>query len=187
MITLFGTNYAWNAPEILLIGGAALVLVLLLILILRAAGRSATMAAPLMNELSWLGDRVQLLGEGQERLTGGLTHVSELQAVSQSAMLQVMEQRLAEVQRGMTESLTGTSTRTARSLGELQQRLETIDKAQANIEKLSGNVLSLQDILSNKQTRGAFGEIQLNDIVLKALPKDSYTMQASLSNGKRAD
>ena len=187
MITLFGTSYAWNAPEILLIGGAALVLVLLLILILRAAGRSATMAAPLMNELSWLGDRVQLLGEGQERLTGGLTHVSELQAVSQSAMLQVMEQRLAEVQRGMTESLTGTSTRTARSLGELQQRLETIDKAQANIEKLSGNVLSLQDILSNKQTRGAFGEIQLNDIVLKALPKDSYTMQASLSNGKRAD
>ncbi len=102
-------------------------------------------------------------------------------------MLQVMEQRLAEVQRGMTESLTGTSTRTARSLGELQQRLETIDKAQANIEKLSGNVLSLQDILSNKQTRGAFGEIQLNDIVLKALPKDSYTMQATLGNGKRAD
>ena len=187
MITLFGQSYAWNDAEVLLIGGAAMVLVLLLILILRAAGRSSAMATPLMNELSWLGDRVQLLGEGQERLTGGLTHVSEAQAVSQSAMLKVMEQRLAEVQRGMTESLTGTSTRTARSLGELQQRLETIDKAQANIEKLSGNVLSLQDILSNKQTRGAFGEIQLNDIVLKALPKDSYTMQATLGNGKRAD
>ena len=187
MITLFGHIYDWRDPEVLLIGGAALVLLLLLVLILRAAGRSATMATPLMNELAWLGDRVQLLGEGQERLTGGLTHVSELQAVSQSAMLQVMEQRLAEVQRGMTESLTGTSTRTARSLGELQQRLETIDRAQANIEKLSGNVLSLQDILSNKQTRGAFGEIQLNDIVLKALPKDSYTMQATLGNGKRAD
>jgi DNA recombination protein RmuC len=87
----------------------------------------------------------------------------------------------------MNESLHGTSTRTARSLGELQQRLETIDKAQANIEKLSGNVLSLQDILSNKQTRGAFGEIQLHDIVQKALPSDAYTMQATLSNGKRAD
>ena len=77
--------------------------------------------------------------------------------------------------------------RTARSLGDLQQRLETIDKAQANIEKLSGNVLSLQDILANKQTRGAFGEIQLHDIVAKALPPDAYTMQAMLSNGKRAD
>ncbi len=72
-------------------------------------------------------------------------------------------------------------------MGELQQRLETIDKAQANIEKLSGNVLSLQDILSNKQTRGAFGEIQLHDIVQKALPTDAYTMQATLSNGRRAD
>ena len=46
MITLFGQSYAWNAPEVLLIAGAALALVLLLILILRAAGRSATMAAP---------------------------------------------------------------------------------------------------------------------------------------------
>lgn len=183
MITLFGQTYAWNAPEILIIAGAAL----LLILILRAAGRSATMAAPLMREMGWLGQRVQALGEGQERLAGGLHHVSENQAHSQTAMLQLMEKRLAEVQRSMGESLHGTATRTARSLGELQQRLETIDKAQANIEKLSGNVLNLQDILANKQARGAFGEIQLNDIVQKALPSDAYTMQATLSNGKRAD
>jgi DNA recombination protein RmuC len=187
MITLFGQSYAWNAPEILLIAGATLLLAGLLILILRAAGRSASMTAPLMREMGWLGQRVQALGEGQERLAGGLHHVSENQAVSQTAMLHVMEQRLAEVSRQMGESLHGTSTRTARSLGELQQRLETIDKAQANIEKLSGNVLSLQDILSNKQTRGAFGEIQLHDIVQKALPSDAYTMQATLSNGKRAD
>jgi DNA recombination protein RmuC len=72
-------------------------------------------------------------------------------------------------------------------LTELQERLATIDRAQTNIEKLSSDVLSLQDILSNKQTRGAFGEIQLNDIVSKALPKDSYALQATLSNGKRAD
>ena len=187
MITLFGQIYQWNDPEILLLGGIAIVLLAFLILILRATARSAASAEPLLREVTWLADRVQLLGDGQERLAGGLHHVSETQAVSQSAMLQVMEQRLAEVQRQMTEALHGTSTRTARSLGELQTRLETIDKAQANIEKLSGNVLSLQDILSNKQTRGAFGEIQLHDIVQKALPKDAYTMQATLTNGKRAD
>ncbi len=187
MITLFGQSYAWNAPEVLLIVGAALALLLLLILILRAAERSANMTAPLMREMGWLGQRVQALGEGQERLAGGLHHVSENQAVSQTAMLQLMEKRLAEVQRAMGESLNGTATRTAHSLGELQQRLLTIDKAQANIEKLSGNVLNLQDILANKQARGAFGEIQLNDIVQKALPADAYTMQATLSNGKRAD
>lgn len=187
MITLFGQTYQWNDPEVLLVGAVALVLLALLLLILRSTSRSATAAEPLMREIGWLSSRLQQLGDGQERLAGGLHHVSEAQAVSQTAMLQVMEQRLAEVQRNMTEALHGTSTRTARSLGELQTRLETIDKAQANIEKLSGNVLSLQDILSNKQTRGAFGEIQLHDIVQKALPKDAYTMQATLSNGKRAD
>ena len=91
------------------------------------------------------------------------------------------------MQKGISGTLHGTSTRTARSLGELQQKLEQIDRAQAKIEKLSGDVLGLQDILSNKQTRGAFGEIQLNDIVSKALPSDSYAFQATLSNGKRAD
>ena len=187
MITLFGQTYPWNAPEILLLGGIAIGLLVFLGLILRASGQSAKMAEPLMREIGWLSQRVQQLGDGQERLSGGLHHVSEAQAVSQTAMMKVMEQRLTEVQRQMGESLHGTATRTARSLGELQQRLETIDKAQANIEKLSGNVLSLQDILSNKQTRGAFGEIQLHDIVQKALPKDAFTMQATLSNGRRAD
>jgi DNA recombination protein RmuC len=187
MITFFGQTYQWNDPEILLLGGVAIALLALLLLILRSVSRSATAAEPLMREIGWLSSRIQQLGDGQERLAGGLHHVSETQAVSQTAMLQVMEQRLAEVQRQMTEALHGTSTRTARSLGELQTRLETIDKAQANIEKLSGNVLSLQDILSNKQTRGAFGEIQLHDIVQKALPKDAYTMQATLTNGRRAD
>ncbi|MEO8241538.1 MAG: DNA recombination protein RmuC [bacterium] len=184
MITLFGVSYAWNSPEALSLGGAALVVVGLLLLILRAAGRES---APLMHELGWLSSRVQGLSDGQERLAGGLHHVSESQTLSQTAMLQLMEQRLAEVQRAMAEALQGTSVRTARSLGDLHQRLEVIDKAQANIEKLSGNVLNLQDILSNKQARGAFGEIQLHDIVSKALPPDAFTMQATLSNGRRAD
>ena len=167
--------------------GAAAFVLLILLLTLRAAGRAGRMAEPMLRELGWMSQRVQGLADGQERLAGGLTQVSETQAVSQTAMLQLMERRLAQVQAGMAETLTGTATRTARSLGELHQRLETIDKAQANIEKLSGNVLSLQDILSNKQTRGAFGEIQLNDLVRKALPPDAYTMQATLSNGRRAD
>ncbi|MWP36505.1 DNA recombination protein RmuC [Rhodobacter sphaeroides] len=186
MIRIGDRSFGWDDPLVLGLGGA-LVAILFLLLILRAAGRAARMVEPMLNELGWLGQQVQMLSDGQERLAGGLHHVSEAQASTQGAMLQLMERRLAEVQRGMAESLHGTSLRTARSLGDLHQRLETIDRAQANIEKLSGDVLGLQDILSNKQTRGAFGEIQLHDIVQKALPADSYTMQATLSNGKRAD
>ena len=187
MISIGPYSFRWDDPLTLAIAGGAALLLLFLILILRASGRSARMAEPVLGELGYLARRVQSLSDGQERLSGGLRHVSESQAVSQTAMLQVVEKRLAEVQLAMTESLQGTSVRTARSLGDLQQRLETIDKAQANIDKLSGNVMGLQDILSNKQTRGAFGEIQLHDIVLKALPKDSYSLQHTLSNNRRAD
>ena len=142
---------------------------------------------PLQDAIIGLSEQVRILGEGQQQLTGSLRTITEAQATSQTKLVSVINERLAEVQNKMGESLHGSATKTARSLGELQQRLETIDKAQENIEKLSGNVLSLQDILSNKQTRGAFGEIQLNDIVSKALPSDSYSFQATLSNGKRAD
>jgi DNA recombination protein RmuC len=187
VITLFGQSYRWSDPEVLVPGGILLLVLLILLGILRAVARAGRASAPMLREVEWMADRVQALSDGQQQLAGGLTHVSEAQAQSQKAMLQVMEQRLADVQKAMTESLTGNSVKTSQSLGELKQRLETIDKAQANIEKLSGNVLSLQDILANKQTRGAFGEIQLHDIVLKALPSDAYVMQATLSNGRRAD
>ena len=163
------------------------IFIILLLLMVRAATKSAKVIAPLARHMSDLGQRVQALGDGQERLAGGLHHVSEAQAQAQANMLRLMEQRLAMVQQQMNENLHGTARRTAQSLGDLQHRLATIDKAQENITKLSGDVLSLQDILSNKQTRGAFGEIQLNDIVSNALPSDSYTLQATLSNGRRAD
>ncbi|WP_417278746.1 DNA recombination protein RmuC [Celeribacter sp.] len=164
-----------------------LVFFILLIVVLKRSGEAAKMALPIAQQMNQLGQRVQMLSDGQQQLAGGLTHVSEAQVASQTKMLELMEKRLALVTETMNVNLQGSAQRTAKSLGALQERLETIDKAQANIEKLSGNVLSLQDILSNKQTRGAFGEIQLNDIVGKALPRDSYTLQATLSNGKRAD
>ena len=177
----------FNDSTTQLIIGAGLIVLLLLLLSLRAVSRLTKAAEPLSYQMNALGQRVQALGEGQERLAGGLHHVSEAQAKQQTSMLQLMEKRLADVQLQMNENLQGSARRTAHSLGELQQRLTAIDKAQENITKLSGDVLSLQDILSNKQTRGAFGEIQLNDIVSKALPSDSYTLQATLSNGRRAD
>ena len=172
----------------LVVGGALLLLVLiLLVVVLRRSGAAVAHMRPVLDQMNHLSSRVQAVSDGQQQLAGGLTHVSEAQATSQHKMLQLMEQRLADVTKAMNENLEGASRRTALSLGELQQRLKTIDRAQENITKLSGDVLSLQDILSNKQTRGAFGEIQLNDIVSKALPSDSYSFQVTLSNGKRAD
>ena len=190
MITIGAYTFSFDDP--LVIGGLIgivllLLLFVLIILALKAAGRSARASEPLAMYLSELGDHVRSLDRGQENMAGRLQAVSEAQVISQASLVQTMEKRLEDVQLKMGQSLQGSATKTAHSLGELQQRLATIDKAQTNIEKLSGDVLSLQDILSNKQTRGAFGEIQLNDIVSKALPADAYAFQATLSNGKRAD
>ncbi|WP_010141340.1 DNA recombination protein RmuC [Oceanicola sp. S124] len=189
------------------IGGAAfLVLLVLIITAIRATSRASE---PVIWQMNQLGRTVEGLAKGQEQLSGGLSTVSNAQNQGQAQMLQMMETRMAHVQKEMNDrlhanamqqaralsemqekmnqQLQGGSEKTTKSLAELQQRLQVIDRAQENITKLSGDVLSLQDILSNKQTRGAFGEIQLNDIVGKALPSDSYTVQAVLSNGKRAD
>lgn len=208
MIEIAGKTYTWTDP-IVLGAGALLLVLILLVLAIRAAGRSARMAEPLIYQLNEVSRAVQGLHSGQEQLTGGLRAVSDAQANGQTQVIQTVEMRLAavqsqmndrlhenamksaralsEMQERMNETLTGGSEKTTKSLTELQERLAAIDKAQDNITKLSGDVLSLQDILSNKQTRGAFGEIQLNDIVGKALPSDSYTLQAQLSNNRRAD
>jgi DNA recombination protein RmuC len=176
-------------PEIImfLFTGIIFLVVILVIFVVRIAIRSSYSTDPLIKKMESISERVQLIGDGQQQLAGGLTHVSESQAAQQSNMIKLMEARLAAVQEQMSLNLNSSAKNTAKSLGELQQRLVTIDKAQDNIQKLSGDVLSLQDILSNKQTRGAFGEIQLQEIVSKALPSDAYDWQVTLSNGKRAD
>jgi len=190
MIRIGENSYVLSDPAVMLaIAGVVVVLLVLLLLIaaVRRTGQAARTTADLAAQMGGVDARVQWLSDGQQQLFGGLNSVSETQAAQQQKTLNLMEQRLAAVTEAMNQNLSTSARNTAQSLGELQQRLRTIDKAQENITKLSGDVLSLQDILSNKQTRGAFGEIQLTDIVGKALPSDSYALQATLSNGKRAD
>jgi len=190
MIQISGQTYDLSDPVVLAVLVAAAVALIMLIMMLAAARRSrrsADVVEYLATQMGGVSDRVQMLSDGQQQLFGGLNSVTEAQAQQQARTLQLMEKRLQAVSESMNLNLSSSARNTAQSLGELQQRLKTIDKAQENITKLSGDVLSLQDILSNKQTRGAFGEIQLNDIVSKALPSDSYSMQHTLSNGKRAD
>jgi DNA recombination protein RmuC len=183
MITVGTTTLALDDPRL---WAAALGVVFALVL-LRAVLSASRAVEPLARHLADLDGAVRALNDGQQQLHGGITHVAEAQAAAQARLAASLEARLGEVTTAMGESLGQNAVRTARSLGELQQRLETIDRAQVKIEKLSGDVLGLQDILSNKQTRGAFGEIQLREIVTRALPPDAVAFQATLSNGTRAD
>ena len=96
-------------------------------------------------------------------------------------------ERLDALSKRLGDGLTESTEKTGESLKGLHERLAVIDAAQKNITDLSQQMVGLQDILSNKQARGAFGEIQLRDLVSAILPPSAYAMQAKLSNGKLAD
>jgi len=97
-----------------------------------------------------------------------------------SAQVEALKQRLGE-------SLTENATKTAETLGGIGARLTVIDEAQKNISALSGQVVSLQQVLSNKQSRGAFGQAQMEEIVRDGLPPTLYEFQFALSNRNRPD
>jgi DNA recombination protein RmuC len=103
------------------------------------------------------------------------------------AIAEALDKRLGEFSKRLGDSLNQTSQTQQKSLTELRERLATIDAAQKNITELSGKVVSLQELLSNKQARGAFGEEQLEAIVRDQLPPGHYDFQSTLSNGTRVD
>jgi DNA recombination protein RmuC len=114
---------------------------------------------------------------GQFRAT--LAAQAELQAA--------MGTRLDALNQRLSESLAQSATKTAETLGGIQTRLSVIDEAQKNISALSGQVVSLQQVLSNKQARGAFGQAQMEEIVRDGLPSSLYDFQFTLSNRNRPD
>lgn len=94
---------------------------------------------------------------------------------------------LHTINEAISEKLKNQSISSHSLFTEIQTRLNVIDSAQKNMLDLTSNILNLQDILSNKQTRGIFGQKQMEIIIQDALPPKHYAFQATLSNGKRPD
>ena len=109
-------------------------------------------------------------------------------AIQASAELQrTLDERIAALDKRLGENLTDSATKTAASIAGIGERLVVIDEAQTNISALSGQVVSLQQVLSNKQSRGAFGQAQMEEIVRDGLPTSLYDFQFTLSNRNRPD
>ena len=136
--------------------------------------------------------------QSQGELTGRIASLNESNLQEQSrllaalneqkiAMLKIVDERLLAVTKNVGEGLQQNTVKTNQTLTDLRERLAKIDAAQQKISSLSEQVVSLQEVLSNKQARGAFGEIQLNDLVSSILSPNAYDFQVILGNGKRAD
>ncbi|CAI8298373.1 MAG: DNA recombination protein RmuC [PS1 clade bacterium] len=139
---------------------------------------------PLVQKMT---DTVEQMNRAQMELAGRLDGMAAAQETARGEFSRTMTEQLTQVSKTVTDNLKDSGERTTRTLGDLGQRLSLIDKAQQEITALSGQVVELQQILDNKQARGAFGEAQLADIVRDGLPENAYAFQHTLSNGRRAD
>src|SRR3990170_1946551 len=120
-------------------------------------------------------------------LKGRLQTFAEISVARQGDVARAVNERLDRMTHRVGSDLNETARKTNDSISKLHERLAVIDTAQKNLTELSTNMVSLQEILANKQARGAFGQMRMEAIVQDGLPKGAYSFQATLSNGKRPD
>jgi DNA recombination protein RmuC len=106
---------------------------------------------------------------------------------AQAELQKALSERIDALNKRLGDTLTENATKSAEMMGGIQTRLTVIDEAQKNIAALSGQVVSLQEILSDKQSRGAFGQERMEAIIADQMSPDQYDFQYTLSNGKRPD
>ena len=131
--------------------------------------------------------KLRELAAAQSEIAGRFSQAIESQAKGQSDLQRAVAERLEALDKRLGDNLKETASKTAETLGGLQTRLSVIDEAQKNLADLSGQVVSLQQILANKQARGAWGQGQMETIIRDALPPSLYEFQATLSNKNRPD
>jgi DNA recombination protein RmuC len=120
-------------------------------------------------------------------LKGRLQTLAEISVTRHGELARAVNERLDRMTHRVGSDLTETARKTTDSIAKLHERLAVIDSAQKNLTELSSNMVSLQEILANKQARGAFGQMRMEAIIQDGLPKGAFTFQATLSNGKRPD
>ena len=170
--------------------GAMLLLALFLALAIalwRAGKARAVAAAEAADHARDTEARIADVLQAQAEMHGRMGAIADVFGARQAELTQSLAQRLDAMTGRIGQTMTEQTRSTHESLAKLQERLAVIDTAQGNIQSLAGQVVQLQAILSNKQTRGAFGQSRMEAIVADGLPHGAYEFQASLSNGSRPD
>lgn len=178
-----------TAGEVLL-ALAALALVLLAALLI-GASRSSRLRAMEAGEqearADALEDRLTDLVRAQAEASGRMQTLAEILGSRQAELQQAVTERLDSVSHRLAERMQYSAETTSESLSQLHERLAVVDAAQARLAELSSHMVTLKDVLANKQARGAFGQGRMEAIVSDGLPKDAFAFQFTLSNGRRPD
>ncbi|WP_127144417.1 DNA recombination protein RmuC [Pelagibacterium montanilacus] len=173
-----------------LAGGLGLAIVLLVVLLalqMRANGRLARERAEEGRRGTDLERHLADMMRVQSEMTGRMQTMSEIFGSRTSDLARVLTERIEASSHRVNRSMTESREKTEETLSKLHERLAVIDRAQSNITQLSGEIVSLQSILSNKQQRGAFGQGRMEAIIADGLAQGAYSFQATLSNNTQPD
>ena len=171
--------------------GAGILLVLLLIIVLFALSASGRAREAERDEAERRARESELrmaeILKAQTEMQGRIAAMADVFGTRQHELNQAINQRIDGMSHRIGQTMTEQTRQTHENLRRLQERLVAIDTAQNNIQALAKDVVGLQAILSNKQTRGAFGQSRMEAIVADGLPMGAYEFQATLSNSSRPD
>jgi DNA recombination protein RmuC len=131
--------------------------------------------------------RFAALAQSSAELNGRIGGMSEWLGSRQTDLARLVAERLDSVGARLGAGLDAQAQTTGESLGKLNERLAVIDAAQSRLSEMTREVVSLKDILANKQARGAFGQGRMEAIVRDGLPAGAYDFQFTLSNRTRPD
>jgi len=123
----------------------------------------------------------------QELIQNSFRNATQHLSGSVEALAKSVDGRLEQISGKVSERLDEGFKKTNETFVNVMARLATIDEAQKKIDGLTTNVVSLQELLGDKRSRGAFGEVQLEGLVRNIMPPQAYAMQYTLPNGTRAD
>lgn len=141
-----------------------------------------------INSLKTLQDSLQQgVFNIRQQLSETLNHNIKTLNESVTKLTEMTESRLKEISGSVEKRLSDGFAQTTATFHDVIKRLAMIDEAQKRITELSTNVVSLQEILADKRSRGVFGEVQLNALIYNVMPENHFSIQHTLSNGKRAD
>ncbi|MDP2120756.1 MAG: DNA recombination protein RmuC [Hoeflea sp.] len=189
-IPLFELNgHAVTLGQTLLavLAGLVLLAIWLAATLMRGASARARAEADAAARAAQAEARLAEILKAQAEMQGRMGAMTELFGARQAELNQSIGQRIDGMTQRIGSTLTDQTRSTHENLAKLQERLAVIDTAQANIQSLARDVVGLQAILSNKQTRGAFGQSRMETIIRDGLPFGAFSFQPTLSNGMRPD
>lgn len=184
---LGATTITFGQMLFVLVAAIVVVFLLCIMLLWRASNARAIANAEAAERAREADARMAEIVRAQSEMQGRMGTIAEIFGSRQAELTKALSERLDGMTSRLGHSITEQTRSTHENLAKLQERLAVIDTAQTNIQSLAGQVVQLQQILSNKQTRGAFGQSRMEAIIADGLPHTAYSFQATLSNGNRPD